>query len=53
MFLKPIERGTVDVVILILGILFAFLRDWIDPTVKGSYQAARLTGLPVISEIPP
>ena len=37
----------------LLGILVAFLRDWLDPTVKGSHQAARLAGLPVISEIPP
>jgi uncharacterized protein involved in exopolysaccharide biosynthesis len=48
---RKVVRGTL--IGLVLGILFAFLRDWIDPTVKGSYQATRLTGLPVISEIPP
>ena len=37
----------------LFGILVAFIRDWLDPTVKGSHQAARLTSLPVISEIPP
>ncbi|MGB5549066.1 MAG: Wzz/FepE/Etk N-terminal domain-containing protein [Thermoanaerobaculia bacterium] len=37
----------------IVGLLVAFGRDWLDPTVKGSHQAARLTGLAVISELPP
>ncbi|MGB7490759.1 MAG: hypothetical protein WBN62_10545, partial [Thermoanaerobaculia bacterium] len=37
----------------IVGLLVAFVRDWLDPTVKGSHQAARLTGLAVISELPP
>ena len=37
---------------LFLGIGGAFLRDWFDPSVKGSAQAYRLSGLPIIAEIP-
>lgn len=37
---------------LLAGIALALLRDWIDPTLKGSSQAQRLSGVPVISEIP-
>lgn len=48
--LKKIVRGTLFG--LLAGLLVAFIRDWLDPTVKSSYQAARLTGIPVISEIP-
>ncbi len=48
--LRKVIQGTL--IGFVLGILIAFLRDWLDPTVKGSYQASRLTGLPVISEIP-
>ncbi len=37
---------------LLLGVLLAFLKDWVlDPSVKGSAQAHRLSGLPVIAEI--
>lgn len=34
------------------GLLVAFLRDWLDPTVKGGADAQRLSGLPVLAEIP-
>jgi uncharacterized protein involved in exopolysaccharide biosynthesis len=37
---------------MLLGIAMAFIREQLDPTVKSSDQAERLTGLPVISEIP-
>lgn len=37
---------------LIFGLALAFLRDWIDPAVKSSVQARRLSDLPVIAEIP-
>lgn len=37
---------------LALGIFAAFLMDWMDPSVKGSAQAYRLSGIPVIAEIP-
>lgn len=35
-----------------LGVVGAYLRDLLDPTVKGSAHAFRLSGLPVIAEIP-
>jgi len=34
------------------GVVCAYLRDILDPTVKGSAHAFRLSGLPVIAEIP-
>jgi uncharacterized protein involved in exopolysaccharide biosynthesis len=34
------------------GVICAYFRDILDPTVKGSAHAFRLSGLPVISEIP-
>jgi len=37
---------------LALGIALAFAREQLDPNVKSSAEAERLTGLPVISEIP-
>ena len=37
---------------LVLGIGLAFLRDWLDPSIKGSAQAYRLSRIPVIAEIP-
>ena len=37
---------------LVLGIVLGFLRDWVDPTIKGSAQAYRLSRIPVIAEIP-
>lgn len=37
---------------LVFGVVLAFLRDWLDPSIKGSTQAHRLSGLPVIAEIP-
>lgn len=37
---------------LVVGLGLAFLRDWMDPTVKSSAQAFRLSGVPVIAEIP-
>ena len=37
---------------LFLGLVAGFVRDWIDPSVKGAAQAQRCSGLPVISEIP-
>ena len=36
---------------LALGVGLAMLRDWLDPSVKSSAQAERLTGLPVLGEI--
>ena len=37
---------------LLLGIAVALLRDWIDPSIKSTSQAERLTGVPVLAEIP-
>ncbi|MEM1206758.1 MAG: GNVR domain-containing protein [Acidobacteriota bacterium] len=37
---------------LLLGVLFAFLRDFLDPSVKGSAQAFRLASTPIIAEVP-
>jgi len=37
---------------MLLGVALAFARELLDPTVKSSAQAERLTGLPVITEIP-
>lgn len=34
------------------GMAAAFLRDWLDPSIKGSAQAYRLSRIPVIAEIP-
>ena len=36
---------------LLLGMVAALWRDWLDPTVKGSADARRLTGLPVLGEV--
>lgn len=35
-----------------LGVIIAFVRDWLDPSLKGSLQAHRLSGLPIIAELP-
>lgn len=37
---------------LFFGIAAAFVKDWMDPSIKGSAQVYRLSGLPVIAEIP-
>ena len=37
---------------LIFGVVAAYLRDLVDPTIKGSAHAFRLSGLPVIAELP-
>ena len=34
------------------GLVVAVVLDWLDPSVKGSVQATRLCGVPVVSEIP-
>jgi uncharacterized protein involved in exopolysaccharide biosynthesis len=36
----------------LLGVALAFIREQLDPMVKTSEEAERLTGLPVITEIP-
>ncbi len=36
----------------VLGFILAFLKDWLDPVLKSSAQAYRLSGIPIISEIP-
>ncbi|MEM1182599.1 MAG: hypothetical protein AAGM22_29910, partial [Acidobacteriota bacterium] len=35
-----------------LGVLAAFIRDFLDPRLKGSAQAFRLSGTPIVAEIP-
>lgn len=37
---------------LVLGALLGILRDFIDPTVKSSAQAFRLTSAPILAEVP-
>lgn len=37
---------------LLLGLILAVLRDFIDPTVKSSAQAFRLAGAPILAEVP-
>ena len=37
---------------LALGLILAFAWDWLDPSIKGSAQAYRLSGIPIIAEIP-
>jgi uncharacterized protein involved in exopolysaccharide biosynthesis len=37
---------------LLIGMGLALLRDWMDPSVKSTAQAERLTGVPVLGEIP-
>lgn len=37
---------------LIFGVVLAFIRDFLDPTVKGSAQAFRQSLVPVVAEIP-
>lgn len=37
---------------LALGFILAFAWDWLDPSIKGSAQAYRLSGIPIIAEIP-
>ncbi len=37
---------------MVIGIFIAFARDLLDSSIKGSAQAHRLSGLPVIAEIP-
>jgi uncharacterized protein involved in exopolysaccharide biosynthesis len=36
---------------LLVGMGLALLRDWLDPSVKSTSQAERLTGVPVLGEI--
>jgi uncharacterized protein involved in exopolysaccharide biosynthesis len=38
---------------LLLGVLLAYLINWIDPHVSSASQAGRLTDLPVLAELPP
>lgn len=35
----------------LLGVGFALVRDWLDPSVKTTAQVERMTGLPVLGEI--
>lgn len=37
---------------ILLGLVAALLRDWLDPSLKSAAQARRLTGLQVLAEIP-
>jgi uncharacterized protein involved in exopolysaccharide biosynthesis len=37
---------------LLFGMGLAFVRDWMDPTLKSTAQVQRLTELPVLAEIP-
>ena len=37
---------------LILGVVLAFIRDFLDPTIKGSAQAYRQSLVPIVAEIP-
>ena len=37
---------------LLLGLVVALLRDWLDPSLKSAAQARRLTGLRVLAEVP-
>jgi len=37
---------------LLVGLVAALVRDWLDPSIKGSAQVARLTKVPTISQIP-
>ncbi len=37
---------------LMAGVALAFLRDWLDPTVKSAVEAAALAELPVLADIP-
>ncbi len=41
--------GTVGFV---LGFFLIFIKDWLDPSLKSSAQAYRLSGIPIIAEIP-
>ena len=36
----------------VMGFILAFLKDWLDPSLKSSAQAFRLSGIPIIAEIP-
>ncbi len=55
---RPLPRKTVFLVALggaigcVLGFILAFLKDWVDPSLKSSAQAYRLSGIPIIAEIP-
>ncbi len=35
-----------------LGFILAFMKDWLDPSLKSSAHAYRLSGIPIIAEIP-
>lgn len=54
----PVDSNEVGILLaavaagLLLGLALAFARDWLDPRVKSSVQAQRLSRLPVIAEIP-
>lgn len=37
---------------LLLGLVLALIRDWLDPSIKGATQIARISGLPTIGQIP-
>lgn len=37
---------------LAFGFIFAFFKDWFDPSLKSSAHAHRLSGMPIIAEIP-
>ncbi len=36
----------------VLGLILAFVKDWLDPVLKSSAQAYRLSHIPIIAEIP-
>jgi uncharacterized protein involved in exopolysaccharide biosynthesis len=53
--LPPSRRILIPILLmvgLVMGVLQAFVRDWLDPTIRSTAQAVRLTGVPVITEIP-
>jgi capsular polysaccharide biosynthesis protein len=37
---------------LIVGVAVAFARDFLDPSIKSSIQAYRMSQVPIIAEIP-
>ncbi len=55
---RPVPRKTRILLLLgaaagcMLGFVLAFLKDWFDPSLKSSAQAYRLSGIPIIAEIP-
>lgn len=52
-----VRRGAFDVAVrtllgLVVGVALTFLLNYLDDTLRDSREAARLTGLPVLAEIP-